>query len=86
MKGKFAFVLFLPMLFGTPVYAQSPCVECFNATQEELRKCLDSAISQEDKNSCEDKQREGMGACENGECKIERDKMDAGSEVLPEKK
>jgi hypothetical protein len=55
-------------------------------SQEELKKCLDNAISQEDKNSCEDKQKEGVGVCQNGECRIEREKKDTSREVLPEKK
>lgn len=86
MNVKVAIGLFLLMAIGSSVRAQSPCLECLKATQEELKKCLNNAISQEDKNSCEDKQKEGAAVCENGECRVEREKKDTSRGVLPEKK
>jgi hypothetical protein len=86
MNVKLGIGLFLLIAIGSPVHAQSPCSECLRATQEELKKCLDNAISQEDKNSCEDKQKEGVRVCQNGKCKIEREMKDNSREVLPEKK
>ena len=83
MNVKVAIGLFLLLAIGSSVHAQSPCLECLKATQEELKKCLSNAISQEDKISCEDKQKEGAAVCENGECKIEREKKDSSREVLP---
>lgn len=86
MKVKVGIGLSLLMLIGSPVPAQSPCLECLKATQDELKKCLNNAISQEDKISCEAKQKEGAEVCQNGECKIEREKKDTSREVFPEKK
>jgi hypothetical protein len=62
------------VLLGTPVYAQidqSLCVQCLATTKEELKKCIDAAISQEDKRSCHEKQETHAKTCEN-ECKIEK--------------
>ncbi len=52
--------------------AQSLCLQCLTATREELKKCLDAAISQEDKKSCLEKQGTRAKTCDNGECKLER--------------
>ena len=56
MNIKLSFVLFPLLFLGTPVYAQNLCADCFAAAQEELKKCLENAISQEDKKSCAEKQ------------------------------
>ena len=81
-----AFTLIPFLFFGTPVDAESPCLECFRVAQEELTRCLDNAISQEDKISCEDKQQAQAKVCENGECKLEREIRDKSNEAPPEKK
>jgi hypothetical protein len=86
MNVKRAFALFLLLFLGAPVYAQSRCVECLKAAQEQLKQCLDNAISQEDKNSCAERQQAKAKVCENGECEIERDKSTNGNDVLPQKK
>ena len=86
MNVKIAFALFLLLFLGFPVYAQSMCVDCLKAAQEELKKCLENAISQEDKKSCAEKQQARVKACENGECEVERDKSKHGNEVLPQRK
>lgn len=86
MNVTLAFALFLLLFRGTPVYAQSSCAECFEAAQEELKDCLADAISEEDKISCEEKQQAQMKDCENGDCKIERDKRDNRNEALPQTK
>ena len=73
MKVRLAFAL-LPLLFlGSPVYAQSPCSECLKAAEKDLKKCLDNAISADDKISCEESRQAGMKVCVRGECTIERD-------------
>jgi len=77
MKLKLMFALspFILVLLGTPVYAQidqSLCVRCLATAKEELKKCLDEAISQEDKKSCQERQEADTTTCEDGECKIER--------------
>jgi hypothetical protein len=66
--------------------AQSLCTQCIKAAQEEMKKCLDSAISTEDKKSCMEKQETRTKTCSNGECKIERTQGGSKGEVLPEKK
>jgi hypothetical protein len=86
MSVKLAFALFLLLFLGVPAYAQSPCVDCLKAAQEQLKQCLANAISQEDQNSCEERQQAKAKVCENGECEIERDKSKIGNEVLPQKK
>jgi hypothetical protein len=90
MKVTLVFALFPLILFGTPIYAQidqNLCLQCLNTPQEELKKLLDEAISQEDKTSCAEKQEARTKACEDGECKIERvAKSGNKSEDLPEKK
>lgn len=66
------FALFPLLFLGSPVYAQSPCAECLRTAQEELQKCLDNAISADDKISCDESRQAHSKACVNGECKIER--------------
>lgn len=51
---------------------QSLCEKCIHAAQEEVKKCLDAAISQEDKQSCLEKQETRTKTCSDGVCKIER--------------
>ena len=66
--------------------AQSLCTQCIKAAQEEVKKCLDSAISQEDKKSCMEKQETRTKTCSNGECKIERAQGGSKAQVPSEKK
>ena len=72
MRVRLAIALFPVIFIGTPIYAESLCLQCLNAAREELKKCLEGAISQEDKISCEEKQEIRAKACEDGQCKIER--------------
>jgi hypothetical protein len=67
-----AFLIFC-LLASSPGSAQGLCAECLKAAQEELRTCLDNAISVDDKNTCEENRKEGMKACENKECTAERE-------------
>ena len=66
--------------------AQNLCLQCIKAAQEELKKCLEGAISQEDKKSCAEKQEARTKSCENGECKIARTQGGGKGEVPSEKK
>ena len=66
--------------------AQSLCTQCLKAAQDELKKCLDGAISQEDKKSCLEKQETRTKTCSNGECKIERTQGGSKAEVPSVKK
>jgi hypothetical protein len=72
---KLALALLSLLMLGTPLYAQiidqSLCVQCLATAKEELKKCIDEAISQEDKRSCHEKHEKHATTCEN-ECKIER--------------
>jgi hypothetical protein len=86
MKVKLALVLYPILLLGTPLYAQSLCSQCIKAAQDELKKCLDEAISQEDKKSCLEKQDKRTKTCEDGECKIERTQGNSEGEAPQEKK
>lgn len=75
MKFKPVFALFPLALLGTPLYAEIPqslCEQCLTSAKQELKKCLDAAISQEDKTSCAEKKETRAKACDDGECKIER--------------
>lgn len=65
---------------------QSLCMQCIKAAQDELRKCLDAAISQEDKGSCLEKQETRAKTCDNSECKLERAQRGSKSDVPSEKK
>ena len=90
MKVKLVFALFPLILLATPIYAQIDqklCSQCLKTAQEKLKKCLDEAISQEDKTSCAEKQEAQTKVCEDGECKIERAAESGNkSEGLQEKK
>jgi hypothetical protein len=76
MKFKLVFALFSLWFLGSPVYAQSPCSECLKAVEENLKKCLDNAISAGDKISCDDSRQARMKACVSRACKIERDERE----------
>ena len=86
MNVLLAFALFSILLFGAPGYAQNPCVDCLEAAQNQLKQCLDSAISQEDKKSCAERQEAHAKVCEKGECEIERAKNPNRNDVPPQKK
>ena len=90
LKFKLVFAFLSLILLGTPVYAQidqTLCLQCLTTAKEELKKCLDEAISQEDKKSCQEKQEIRTKTCDNGECKMERaTQSENKSEGLPEKK
>ena len=86
MNITLGFVFFQILLLVTPVFAQNPCVECLKASQEQLKQCLGNAISQQDKNSCTERQQEKAKSCENGECVIERTKSQNNNDVLSQKK
>ncbi|TKS64576.1 MAG: hypothetical protein EWM73_00303 [Nitrospira sp.] len=90
MNVTLAFALLSFLFLGSPVYAQidpqSLCLDCLEAAQSQLKQCLDSAISQEDKKSCAERQEAQAKVCEKGECEIERAKNTNRNDVLPQKK
>ena len=76
----------LVILASSPVSAQSSCAECIKAVQEELRTCLDNAISVDDKNTCAENREEGMRACEDKECTAEREAKESKKEHLEQER
>ena len=86
MNGRLAVALFSLLMFAAPLYAQSPCQDCLAAAREELKKCLENAISQEDKKSCADKKEARAKLCEDGECKIERAQSEPKGQAVPKPK
>ena len=86
MNVLLALVLFFILLASSPVFAQSPCGDCLKASQDQLKQCLNTAISQEDKKSCAERQEAKATVCEKGECEIERAKTTNKPDVLPQKK
>ncbi len=86
MNGKFAIALSSLLALGTPLYAQSLCLDCLAAVRAELKKCLENAISQEDKKSCGDKKDAQAKTCEDGECKIERAHSEPKCQAVPKPK
>jgi len=86
MNVILTFALFSILLLGTPGYAQNPCTDCLKAAQDQLKQCLGNAISQEDKNSCAERQQAKAKECENAACVIERANIQNNTDVLPQKK
>lgn len=70
------------VLFGTPIYAQSPCSDCFNAVQAEAGKCLANAISADDKVSCLENRETQSKACSDNQCREDREEV-ATTETQP---
>jgi hypothetical protein len=78
----FLAMFFVPLLLaGSPVYGQTPCLECLNAAEVELKTCIENAISVEDKNSCEDNRKEQQKTCEDSQCKVEREHPETRTDV-----
>ena len=71
MKRHVVLAVFLSMFLVASLYAgeTGPCETCRTTVQQELAKCIESAISQEDKKSCVEKKEPRLKACENGVCK-----------------
>lgn len=86
-----AWVPLIMMTSCSAVHAESLCQQCLDAAKQELKKCMEAAISAEDKVSCHVKHDAKAKSCEEGECKLEqaakpgaRDK--SVSEPLPDGK
>jgi hypothetical protein len=71
MKRHVVFAVCSLMFLVAPLRAdaEEPCEKCRNAVQQELAKCIKSAISQEDKKSCVEKKDPRLQTCEKGVCK-----------------
>ncbi len=71
MKRHVQFIASSLIVVVAQLYAgtESPCEKCRNAARQELAKCIEGAISQEDKKSCTEKSERRLNACERGVCK-----------------
>jgi len=71
MKRQVVIAVVSLLFLVAPLYAgvEGPCEKCRNTVQQELAKCIESAISQEDKKSCTEKKEPRLKACEKGLCK-----------------
>ena len=71
MKRHVVFAVFISMFLVAPLYAgeAGSREKCRTAVQQELAKCIESAISQEDKNPVWEKREPRLKACEKGVCK-----------------
>lgn len=63
--------LFLFLVNG-PLSAQHLCEDCLDEAKHLLAQCLESAISQEDKKSCVERQLARSKGCEASQCMTER--------------
>ena len=83
MSAKLSFGLLAAFIVvSSPVSAQSPCAECIKAAQEELKGCLDHAISVDDKSACEENREKAMSACEGKDCMAERQSKELQREIV----
>ena len=82
MNVRLVFWLFPLLFLGVPLYAQSPCSDCFNRIQGEVKKCLDSTTGPSERNACLDNRQERIKACSENECKAEREEI-ATTETQP---
>jgi hypothetical protein len=48
------------------------CTQCVMKAKAELNRCLEAAISREDKESCTEKNESQTQSCSDGVCKIEK--------------
>lgn len=75
MYLRLAFTMFSVTLFATFAYAQNDqilCSKCMIKAKTELNKCLEAAISREDKESCVEKNETQTQSCSDGVCQIEK--------------
>jgi len=73
MNRRLLCALSVPLLLAGPAQAQSPCSDCFYAAEQEVRKCLDNAISAGDRNSCLDTRRTRLKSCSDNQCQAIRE-------------
>ncbi|MGC3976115.1 MAG: hypothetical protein QM771_17270 [Nitrospira sp.] len=73
MMGRLVLAVCAFLCLVAPLYAQSPCSDCFYAAEGEVRKCLDNAISSDDRNSCLENRRVRLKACSDNQCQALRE-------------
>ena len=76
MKGQVVLTVASLIALAVPLLggAEGVCEKCRQAAQQELAKCIEAAISQQDKKSCTEKNDLRMKTCEDGVCKITTEK------------
>ena len=76
MKGQVVLAVASVMALAVPLFAgeDNLCEKCRQAARQELAKCIEAAISQQDKKSCNEKNDLRMKTCEDGVCKITTEK------------
>ena len=72
MKRYAVFAMLSLMFLTAPLYAaeESPCDKCQSEVNKELAKCIESAISQEDKKTCSERADERMKVCKQLDCRM----------------
>lgn len=63
------------LLLASPaagVPAQELCTQCLKGAEKDRDTCLESAISREDKTSCEERHAAKAAGCKQGECLLEQ--------------
>lgn len=83
MHVRLVFALCPLLALATPLHAQSPCSDCFNAAEREVRNCLNNAISADDKNGCLANRQARMKACSDNQCKEDREEAATTTEQRP---
>ena len=73
MNIRIIVTLFLFLfIVSAPLSAQHLCEDCLDEAKHLLAKCLEGAISQEDKKSCLERQQARSKGCESSQCMTER--------------
>ena len=83
MNVKLVVAIISQLLLALKADAQSPCSECLQAVEQELNSCLANAISVDDRNDCEERRVRDMKACEDRECRVERESKEAPTNQPP---
>jgi hypothetical protein len=75
MYIRMVLAMFSVTFVSTFVHAQNDhilCTQCVMKAKAELNRCLEAAISREDKESCTEKNETQTQSCSDGVCKIEQ--------------
>lgn len=75
MYIRMVLAMFSIALVSSFAYAQNDhilCTQCVMKAKAELNRCIEAAISREDKESCTEKNESQTQSCSDGVCKIEK--------------
>ncbi len=76
-------MLVLLLVPSSPLSAQTPCADCFDAAEAESRKCFGNAISADDKSGCLETRQTRMKNCNEDLCKEVREEHTTATEPQP---